>query len=197
MVSSLISSIRGTLEGIGPGWADISVGGVTFRVSVPASAIESLGKTGDSIHLFTSLQVREDSLNLYGFLTQEARQTFDVLLGVNGVGPRVALSILSRFTPDSLAAAVGSGDLNAFSGVPGVGKKTASRIVLELKGKLEGDFAIAIASAPGGDGEAIEALTALGYTSAEAREAISALPNGDSLPLEEKVRLALQHMAGR
>ena len=121
MVSSLISSIRGTLEGIGPDWADVLVGGLTFRINIPASAVEQLGHIGDPVRLLTSLQVREDSLTLFGFPTEEARLAFETLLGVNGVGPRVALSVLSRFTPDSLAAAVESGDTGAFSGVTGVG----------------------------------------------------------------------------
>jgi Holliday junction DNA helicase RuvA len=194
MVSSLISSIRGTLEDIGPDWADVLVGGLTFRINIPASAVEQLGHIGDPVRLLTSLQVREDSLTLFGFPTEEARLAFETLLGVNGVGPRVALSVLSRFTPDSLAAAVESGDTGAFSGVPGVGKKTASRIVLELKGKLSRDWAIS--SVTGGDGDAIEALAALGYTVSEAREVLSSLPSGNSMSVEEKVRLALQRMGG-
>ena len=194
MVSSLISSIRGSLEGVGLDWADVSVGGLTFRVSVPASTVERLGQAGDQVRLFTSLQVREDSMTLFGFATEEARLAFQTLLGISGIGPRLALSVLSRFTAESLAAAVGSGDTDAFGGVPGVGKKTASRIVLELKGKLQGDWGVP--SAALGDADAINALTSLGYTVLEAREALSALPEDGSMPLEEKVRLALQRMGG-
>ena len=193
MVSSLISSIRGNLERVGPDWADVSVAGVTFRVSVPGSAVEHLGRTGDELRLFTHLQVRDDSLTLFGFLTEEARLAFDALIGISGVGPRLALSVLSRFTPESLSAAASSGDVDAFSGVPGVGKKTASRIVLELKGKLKGDWAV-----PAGDvGEVVEALTALGYTVSEARDAVSSLPAGNSMSFEDKVRLVLERMGSR
>ena len=195
MVSSLISSIQGTLERIGPDWADISVGGVTFRVNVPAQTARDLGQIGDKVRFLTSLHIREDSLTLFGFLTEEARLTFEALIGITGVGPRVALSVLSWLTPESLAAAVGSGDTGAFTGVPGVGKKTASRIILELKGKLEGVWAMS--PAEGGDGEVIGALTSLGYTASEARDVVSSLPRGDSMPLEEKVRLALQRMGSR
>jgi Holliday junction DNA helicase RuvA len=191
----LISSIKGTLEGVGPAWADISVGGVTLRVNVPASLIERLGQIGGHVRLFTSLQVREDSLTLFGFPTEEARQSFEKLLEVNGVGPKVALGVLSRLTPEALATAVSLGDIDAFSGVPGVGKKTASRIVLELKGKLDETWLAAVAA--GGDDEVLQALTALGYTASEARRALSALPNDSSLSLEDKVRLALQQMAAR
>lgn len=191
MVSSLISCIRGTLEGIGPDWVDVSVGSVTLRLSVPASAVEHLGKTGDAVRLYTSLQVRQDSLTLYGFPTEEARLAFDALVGISGVGPRLALSVLSQFTPESLASAVSAADVGVFSGVPGVGKKTASRIVLELKGKLDGEWAVPAAA---GGAEVIEALGALGYTVAEARDAVSKLPPGDAMSVEEKVRQALQRM---
>jgi len=194
MVSSLISSISGTLQGAGLDWVDLSIGGITFRVSVPATAAEQLGPFGERVHLYTSLQVREDSLTLFGFPTEEARIAFGLLLGVNGVGPRVALSVLSRFTAESLAAAVSTGDTAAFTGVPGVGRKTADRIVLELKGKLSGEWAVTPSAA--GDREVIAALTALGYSLSEAGDAVSALPPGNSMSVEDKVLLALQGMGG-
>ena len=194
MVSSLISSIKGTLEGVGVDWADVAVGGVTFRASVPASTVERLGPIGNEVVLLTSLQVREDSITLFGFHSQEARLAFEALIGISGVGPRVALSVLSRFSPEALAMAVGSGDTTAFNRVPGVGKKTAGRIVLELKGKLEGEWAVP--SMVGGDGEVIEALTSLGYTVSEAREAALSLSPDNSASLEEKVRQALQRLGG-
>ena len=180
---------------MGPDWAGISVGGVTLRVNVPGPAAEHLGAIGDRVRLYTSPQVREDSLTLFGFLTEEDRLAFEALIGVNGVGPKVALSVLSSLTPDSLAAAVSSGDAAAFVGVPGVGKKTAGRIVLELKGKLKGDWAVAPATRR--DGEVLEALASLGYTVSEIREAVSSLPSGDSLSLEDRVRLALERMGSR
>ena len=193
MVSSLISSIRGGIESVGPDWVDVAVGGITLRLSVPGSTAERMVRLSGEVRLFTSLQVRDDSLSLYGFSTEEERLAFEVLIGISGVGPRVALSVLSRFTPSELAAAVSAGDADAFTAVPGVGKRTASRILLELKGKLEGDWAVP-AEAVAGQGEVIEALTALGYSAAEAREAAGALPRGDSLSLEEKLREALQRM---
>ena len=194
MVSSMISSVRGDLEGAGPDWADVAIGGVTLRLSVPTSSVETLGSVGSSVHLYTSLQVREDSLNLYGFTTLDARQTFDTLIGISGIGPRVALSILSIFSPESLAATVESGDVKGFTAVPGVGRKTASRMILELKGKLELDWSAA--SAPTPDADAVDALTALGYSQVEARDALTALPKNGELATEDKVRLALQHLAG-
>ncbi len=192
-MSSLISSVRGTLEAVGADWADLLVGGFTFRLSVPAGTAERLGKAGEGVRLFTSLQVREESITLYGFATEEARFVFETLLSVNGVGPRVALSVLSRLTPESLVEAVRAGDTDAFSTVPGVGAKTASRIVLELKGKLDGEWAL---PALGGDAEVIEALAALGYTPAETRAAVSASGPESGSSLEERVRLALLQIAG-
>ena len=194
MVSSLITSIRGSLEGVGADWADVAVGGVTFRVNVPGSCIEGIGPVGDRVRLFTSLQMRGESLSLYGFSTEDSRRAFEVLLGINGVGPRLALSVLSLFTADTLAAAVAAGDAKAFSAVPGVGAKTAGRIVLELKGKLDGAFGAGPETL--GDADTIEALTALGYTLSEAREAVSAIAPGDPMPVEDKVRTALQRMGG-
>ena len=189
----MISSIQGTLEAIGPDWADVSVGGVTFRVNVPGSMVDQLGPRGSDVRMFTHLQVREDSLTLFGFITEEARLAFETLVGVNGVGPRLALAVLSRFAPDSLAVAVDSGDTDALSSVPGVGKKTASRILLELRGKLGLDWA---GAASPERSELVDALTALGYTTSEAQTAASSVPSGDSLSLEDKLRIALQRMGG-
>ena len=194
MVSSLISSISGTLGRVGPDWADVAVGGVTFRVNTPTSTAEVLGRIGDRVDLFTSLHVREGGLSLFGFATEEARLAFEVLIGINGVGPRVALSVLSRLTPGSLAEAVSVGDMDAFDGVPGVGKKTASRIVLELKGKLGGEWTVP--SEDGFDVGVTEALTSLGYTIAEARFAVASLPHGLPMSVEDRVLLALQQMGG-
>lgn len=185
--------MRGRLESVGADWADIAVGGITLRVSVPSSSVESLGAPGENVRLFTSMQVREDSMSLYGFDTADARETFEVLIGISGIGPRVALSILSLFTPEALAAAVDAGDLKAFTPVPGVGRRTASRIVLELKGKLEFEPS-ETAAAP--DADAIDALTALGYSAAEAREALAAIPHADANSTEDRVRLALAQLAG-
>ena len=164
-----------------------------MRVNVPSPTAENAGQPGDRVQLFTSLQVREASLTLFGFLAEEGRMAFETLVSVNGVGPRLALGVLSRFTPESLASAVSSGDTAAFNGVPGVGKKTASRIVLELRGKL--DDAWATGPTAMARGELIDALVALGYTASEAHEAASSISAGDSLSLEERVRLALERMA--
>ena len=186
----MITALAGRLERVGPDWAEITVGGVTLRVHVPAITAQDLGPPGGRVSLHTSFQVRDDGMALYGFSTPEARDAFEVLLGINGVGPRVALAILGRFTPDALAAVVHSGDVDAFTVVPGVGKKTAGRILLELRGRLEQRWEVPTAE----DAEAVDALRALGYSAAEARAALAAIAAED-MPLEERIRLALQRMA--
>lgn len=161
---------------------------------MPGSTIDSMGTVGDQVRLHTSLQVREDSLTLFGFLTEEERHTFNTLLGITGIGPRLALAVLSRFTPGSLAAAVEAGDTRAFSAVSGVGNRTASRIILELKGKLDLDWGDTPAA--GRDTDAVDALVALGYSDPEARQALSSISRDGSLTTEDKIRLALQNLAG-
>ena len=193
MVSTLISSISGTLRGVGPDWVDVSVGGVTFRVSMPDTSASAVGRVGEPLSLYTSLQVREESLTLYGFPSEDERRMFDTLLNISGIGPRLALAMLARFSPQSLAHTVEEGDTKALSTVPGIGRRTASRIVLELKGKLDLDFADSRASAP--DSELVDALTALGYGDNEAREALSRSA-ADGQSEEDRIRAALEYLAG-
>ena len=187
MVSTLISSVSGVVEAVGPDWVDVALGGITLRVSVPGSTASGVGAAGDAVRMHTSLQVREDSLTLYGFLSDEERLTFDTLLGINGVGPRLALAVLSRFAPSALAAAVDAADTAALSTVSGVGKRTASR-------KLDLDFGGAAAGPV--DIDALDALVALGYSDTEARQALAALPADGAASMEDRVRDALQHLAG-
>ena len=193
MVSSLVTSISGTLQRTGEDWAEISMGGITLRISIPGTAIDSVGRIGQTVTLYTSLQVREDSLSMYGFPTEDERRTFETLLNISGIGPRLALAMLGRFSPISLSQAVEAGDTRALSTVPGVGRRTASRIVLELKGKLELDFGRSDAAA-GVDSDLADALTALGYRYTEAREAIAR--TGSEVPEEERIRAALEYLAG-
>ena len=192
MVSTLVSSVRGTLESVGPDWADVDIGGVTLRVSVPDSTLRSIGAAGGQVRLLTSLQVREDSLTLFGFGTEEERSVFEALITINGVGPRLALGVLSQLSPDSLAAAVQAGDANAIATVHGVGRKTAGRIVLELKGKLPEGWSSAQPSYQ--DDEVLDALTSLGYSAIEVRQAVGEITDGASLTVEEKVRSVLERM---
>ena len=193
MVSSLVTSISGTLQRTGEDWVEISMGGITLRISIPDTSIDSVGRVGQTVILYTSLQVREDSLSMYGFPTEDERRTFETLLNISGIGPRLALAMLGRFSPLSLSQAVEAGDTRALSTVPGVGRRTASRIVLELKGKLDLDFGRSEAEA-GVDSDLVDALTALGYRYTEAREAIAR--TGTEIPEEERIRTALEYLAG-
>ena len=194
MVSSLISSVSGELRGSGADWVDVGVGGVTFRVSVPDTAVSGVGRVGERVTLYTSLQVREDSLALFGFQSEDERLTFETLLGISRIGPRLALAMLGRFSPQDLARAIEEGDTKELATVPGVGRRTASRIVLELKGKLELDFGDG-ASGPASalDPALVDALTALGFGDAEAREALAATDT--SLPDDERIVEALARLA--
>ena len=191
MVSSLVTSISGSLQRTGEDWVDVGMGGITLRVSVPDTAVDSIGRVGQDITLYTSLQVREDSISLYGFPTEDEKHTFETLLNISGIGPRLALAMLGRFSPMSLLQAVEAGDTRALSTVPGVGRRTASRIVLELKGKLDLDFGRA-ADGGGVDSDLVDALTALGYGYTEAHEAISRTES--EAPDEERIRAALEHL---
>jgi len=196
MVSSLISSVSGALRGAGADWVDVAVGGVTLRVSVTDTAVGGIGRVGDRITLYTSLQVREDSLALFGFQSEDERQTFETLIGISRIGPRLAMAMLGRFSPQDLARAIEEGDTRALATVPGVGRRTASRIVLELKGKLELDFG----DGAGAGGQAsvsdsdVVALTAIGFGDSEAREALSGI--SPDLPEEERIREALTILGG-
>ena len=191
MVSSLVTSISGTLQRTGEDWVDVGMGGITLRVSVPNAAVDTIGRVGQDVTLYTSLQVREDSISLYGFPTEDEKLTFETLLNISGIGPRLALAMLGRFSPMSLLQAVEEGDTRALSTVHGVGRRTASRIVLELKGKLDLDFGQT--GGAGADSDLVDALTALGYSYTEAHEAIAR--TGPDTPDEERIRAALDHLA--
>ncbi len=188
----MIAGIRGTLEGRGPGWALSAVGGMVLRVHMSTSTLSELGSVGQQVSLRTHLYFREDVIALYGFASDEELGLFQSLTGVSGVGPRVALSLLSALPPQQLSLAIATGNVDMLTHAPGVGKKLAGRVVLELKGKLEAALAFSpLAATAEADVQVIAALTALGYSLSEASRAAAALPAAD-LPLEEKVRLALQ-----
>ena len=191
-MSTLISAIFGNLETKGVDFADISIGGITLRANISTKTSEDLGEVGSSVRLHTSLQVRQDQISLYGFSTKEDRTTFDTLININGVGPRLALAILSTFTAGELSTVVNSEDSNTLTQVPGVGKRTASRILLELKGKV--DQINDIITVDNKAQDVLAALTALGYSAQEARQAMANVPPNEDISGEDWIRIALQHL---
>lgn len=194
----MIASLRGTLIHLGADHLVIEAGGVGYLVFAPRPVLGSIGPLGESVFVHTVLIVREDSMTLYGFATREQRALFESFLGVSGVGPKVALSLLSAGSPDEIRTAIAHSDTARLARVPGIGKKTAERLVLELKGKLDlkglpVPVAGATPAATAVNNELAELLVSLGYSAAEAASAIAALPADAPPELEERLRLALRH----
>ncbi len=173
----------------------VQMGALGVWVWVPRALAER-ASVGQSVALHTYLVVREDALTLYGFETAEARDLFVMLLGVNGVGPRLALAVLSALSPAALRRAVFQEQPDVFQRVPGVGKKTAQKIVLHLQDRLTPEETLtSVAALPDTDTEVLEALTALGYSVVEAQAAIQALPADAPPDVETRLRLALQYFS--
>jgi Holliday junction DNA helicase RuvA len=191
----MISSLRGTVLHIEqPGFVVVEVGGVGFKVFVPGPVFDTLDGVGRGIFLHTYLMVREDALTLYGFSSEEQRALFELLLTVQGVGPRLALSVLSSLSLDVLRSAVAQEQAEVLDRVPGVGRKTAEKIVFALKDKLKDAFAVpGLAAVADIDTEVIGALTSLGYSVVEAQAAVQAIPKGEGKAVEDRIRLALQY----
>ncbi len=193
----MIATLRGEVSQIEENALVLEVGGVGLRVFVPAPLRGRL-KTGEVVLLYTHLVVREDALNLYGFESQADRELFTMLLGVDGVGPRIALAVLSTLTIDAVQRAVFTEEAEILSRVPGVGKKTAQKIVLYLHDRLKPAGALQqIAAMSDQDSEVLAALTALGYSVIEAQTAIQSLPKDAPKDVEERLRMALQYFTGR
>ena len=193
----MIATLRGEIVQVEDHAFVIEVGGVGLRVFVPAP-LRGRTKVGEAAFLFTHLVVREDALNLYGFETQADRELFTMLLGVDGVGPRIALAVLSTLTIDTVQRAVFAEEAETLGRVPGVGKKTAQKIILYLHDRLKPAGALQqIAAMSDQDSEVLAALTALGYSVIEAQTAIQSLPKDAPADVEERLRMALQYLTGR
>jgi Holliday junction DNA helicase RuvA len=189
----MIATLRGEITQIEENALVIEVGGVGLRVLVPAP-LRGRMKVGEKIFLYTYLIVRETELSLYGFEAQADRDLFNLLLGVDGVGPKVALSVLSTMTIELVQRAIFSDEPELLSRVPGVGKKSAQKIALYLKDRLKPiDTLASVAAMSDADGEVLEALTALGYSVVEAQSAIQSLAKDAPDDVEERLRLALQY----
>lgn len=192
----MIGRLHGKLIEKAPPLILIDVGGVGWEVFVPMSTFCNLPEIGAEVTVLTHLIVREDAEVLYGFATAAERETFRALVRVSGVGPKIALAVLSGISTNALAGAVERGEAGLLTRVPGIGKKTAERLVLELKGKLTGSaFAGAAAAAPATAAQAdiVSALVALGYSEREANAAVKRLPEGTGV--SEGIRLALKSLA--
>jgi holliday junction DNA helicase RuvA len=192
----MIVALEGILESRGIDSAVVKVGPLNLLVSVPGSTLGRLGTVGDKVRLHTHLYVREDIIALYGFASADELALFQNLISVSGIGPKAALAFLSTLNVEQLASAIVGGNVDLLTQVPGIGKKMAGRVVLELKGKLEKGWAGVVTPAlTPEDTDVVAALTTLGYSLKEATQAVAGLPNAEELDLEEKVRLALRQLA--
>ncbi|MDE3206433.1 MAG: Holliday junction branch migration protein RuvA [Acidobacteriota bacterium] len=206
----MIGSLRGTLldrraRPAGGVEVLVEVGGVGYRAVVPSGAASVIGPLGASVFLHVHTHVREDAIVLFGFASRDERVCFEALIGAHGVGPAVALALLSVHSPAALQRAVMADDLDALTLVPGIGRKTAARLVVELKSRLEGDLGGGVPELPGsavtgGDdpdasvrADVRNALAALGYGTDEIRHAMAGLP--DRGTVEEHLRSALRELA--
>lgn len=188
----MIASIRGKLEAVGTDYLIVDVNGIGFQVYAPPSALGSFGATGNEVKLYTHFQVREDGISLYGFSSTSELALFKNLLGVSGLGPRLALTMISEMDIESLAAAIISGNVELLTAIRGIGKKTASRIVLELRDKLAtGEAILPLSAVSQENNDVIAALISLGYSTAEAARAVNGLPRDEKLALEDKIKFAL------
>lgn len=207
----MISFIHGILCEIGENHIVVEASGVGYGIFVPATVLPQLPPLSEEVRIYTHFSVREDGQSLYGFLYKEDREMFRQLLSVNGVGPKGALGILSVLRPDDLRMAIITGDAKALSRAPGIGAKTAQRVILDLKDKID---AAAVLANPGGvsadelsggaagsmflsgsaSAEAIEALSALGYSRIEAGRAVRSLAVTDDMTAEEILKLALRKL---
>jgi Holliday junction DNA helicase RuvA len=207
----MIGSLRGTMldrRARPAGGVEIlvEVGGVGYRTVVPVGPAATLGPVGSQVFLHVHTHVREDAIVLFGFPSREERVCFEALIGAHGVGPAVALSLLSVHSPAALQRSVMSEDLDALTLVPGIGRKTAARLIVELKSRLEADLdssgfeVVGVAAANGADdpgasvrADVRSALAGLGYGADEIRQALAGLPAGGSV--EEHLRAALRDLA--
>ncbi|MDM4767997.1 Holliday junction branch migration protein RuvA [Pelomonas sp. SE-A7] len=188
----MIGRLTGLIAEKTPPLVLIDVQGVGYEVDVPMSTFYNLGALGEKVSLLTHFVVREDAQILFGFLTAEERNTFRQLIKISGVGPKMALSLLSGLSVPELAQAVSKQDSGRLVKVPGIGKKTAERLLLELKGKLGPDLALPVSVANDNQADILQALIALGYSEKEAAAALKALP--PDVSVTEGIKLAMKKL---
>lgn len=200
----MISYIRGELVALEEEKVIVDVGGVGYGIYMSGQAMSMLPPTGNEVKIHTYLNVKEDAMQLYGFLTRDDLEVFKLVIGVNGIGPKGGLSILSQLTSDDLRLAVMSKDVKAISSAPGIGKKTAEKLILELKDKLriedvlnhqvEGEGSAVISIGQGLQADAVQALVALGYGNTEALRAVKKVEIEESTTVEDVLKSALKFL---
>jgi Holliday junction DNA helicase RuvA len=190
----MIQTVRGIVQHIGENHLVLEVGGIGLRISVSASVLTDSPEIGRPAFVHTYMLFRQDEFRLFGFSTLEERGLFEILLGISGVGPKLAMGILSHLSPELLRSAVIEGRPDAFAGVPGVGRKTAEKIIFNLKDSFSGPAAAPVRVSEA-DNEVLAALTALGYSLVEAQSAIQAIPEDAPDDVALRVRMALQFFA--
>ena len=197
--------IKGVLADVEEESVVVEAGGIGYRIYTTGQTFDYLPAVGEEVKLYTYLNVREDAMILYGFLTKDDLRVFKLLIGVNGIGPKGALAVLSVTSPESFTLAVMTGDDKTLQQAPGVGKKMAQRMILELKDKLALEEAFELKSehvsrqnengSSGVKNEAVQALVALGYASSEALKALNGIEITDDMDVETLLKAALKNMA--
>ncbi len=201
----MISYIRGELIALEEDKVILDVNGVGFGIYMPMQAMQMLPAVGEEVRLHTYMNVREDAIQLFGFLTRDDLQIFQLLIGVSGIGPKGGLHILSQLTPDDLRFAVMANDAKAIAATPGIGKKTAEKLIIELKDKLSIEDVLnkpedpneSVVSSHASNeiqAEAVQALVALGYGNTEAMKAVKRVQMSEEITVEEVLKLALKNM---
>ena len=190
----MIRSIRGIVLNIREGELTLEVGGIGLRIAITGSVHAAGPEVGKPFFLHTYLSVREDELSLYGFQSAEERGLFEVLLGVSGIGPKLAISVLSNISPDVLRSAVANNQPEILTRVPGIGKKTGEKIIFHLKDILTAPT-VEIRATSDVDTEVLGVLTSLGYSLVESQTAVQSIPEDAKEDIEERVRLALQYFS--
>ena len=192
----MIAFLHGKLQARTDNTLIVNVGGIGYRVRVTAQTLANLGAVGADVQLHTYLRVREDELSLYGFATEDELDLFETLLTVSGIGPKVGLGILASASTDTIRFAIAQGNVEMLTAIPGIGKKTAQRLVLELKGKIDVSGLKDAGELSAADEDVVDALLNLGYSAAEATRAARAVPSS-AQTVEERVRVALQYLGGK
>jgi len=191
----MIASLQGRIQEVLPDSVIIDVGGVGLQVYIPAP-VRDRSKSGENVFLHTQMIVREDAITLYGFATREEREYFNLLVSVNGVGPRLGLAALSSLSTDAMRRAVFHEQAEVFSQVPGIGMKTAQKILLQLQDRIPAEPGLErVETISETDSEVLNALTALGYSVVEAQAALQSIPNEAPEAVETRLRIALQYFS--